>query len=266
MDWRDKPIPLLDWPSNIDYILFVDENGVPNLKNVEPENKWFTITGLLFDKEQCRLLKDEMTNLKLKYWDNGTFNKKRVVFHSRDIRKKTGPFNPKLINYEEFNSELRLILKKLDYKIFSSSINKELHISQYAYPYPAYNFCLEFILERFAMYLCRCNKEGLIVVESRGKKENMVLLNSAVSVLDNGNRYLEKQKFRNVKGVYFNPKRTINNRLSFPHLEAADLIGYEIYSYIKNDKPSVLFTEVEKNLYNYPNFSGYGMKVFPNFL
>lgn len=76
MDWRDKPIPLLDWPSNIDYILFVDENGVPNLKNVEPENKWFTITGLLFDKEQCRLLKDEMTNLKLKYWDNGTFNKK----------------------------------------------------------------------------------------------------------------------------------------------------------------------------------------------
>ncbi|WP_242227302.1 DUF3800 domain-containing protein [Bacillus cereus group sp. BfR-BA-01315] len=263
MVWKGKPIPLLEWPSNIDYILFVDENGVPNLNNVESGNKWFTITGLLFDKEQCRLLKDEITNLKLKYWENGIFNKKRVVFHSRDIRKKTGPFNPKLINQEEFNSELQLTLKKLDYKIFSSSINKELHISQYAHPYPVYNFCLEFILERFAMYLCNCNKNGLVVVESRGKKENTVLLNSAVSVLDKGNRFLEKQRFKNIMGVYFNPKRTINNKLSFPHLEAADLIGYEIYNYIKNDNPSVLFTEVEKNLYNYPDFSGYGMKVFP---
>lgn len=263
MTWREKPGTLLDWPSEIDYILSIDENGIPNLNNISAGNEWFTITGVLLNKDQFVFLKDEVTKLKFKYWKEGVFKNKRVVLHSRDIRKKIGPFNPKLIDYEGFTSDLQLTLKKMEYQIFSSSINRKAHISQYARPYPVYNFCLEFILERFAMYLENYNKKGLVVVESRGAKENRVLLRSAISVIDNGNRFMDSKKFNGIKGVYFNPKRTINKKMSFPQLEIADLVGYEIYKYIRDDEKSFLFKELEKSLYNYPDYVGYGMKTFP---
>lgn len=263
MEWKEKPIALLEWPSEIDFVLCIDENGTPNLKNILTNEKWFTISGLMLDKEGFLHLKNEITLLKNTYWKNGLFQNKRVVLHSREIRKKVGPFNPKLINYNNFISDLTATLKGIECTIFSSSIDKERHFKQYVKPFPTYNFCLEFVLERFAKYLANCGKKGLVVVESRGARENNILLTSAVSLIENGNSYVEKSIFESVKGIYFNPKRTVNNKLSFPHLEVTDLIGYEIYKYVKHNQKSQLFNEIEGNFYNFPNYIGYGMKVFP---
>ncbi len=48
---------------------------------------------------------------------------------------------------------------------------------------------------------------GLIILESRGKKEDKVLLNKIKHLIDYGNNMNPSSTFSKIKGVYFNPKR-----------------------------------------------------------
>lgn len=265
--WKTKPKVLVNWPEDVDYVLSIDENGISDLKSVIEARgdiqQWFTITGVLFNRKEFSKLKEQVTKLKYQYWKDGLFNSKRIVFHSREIRKKVGPFNPKLIPYDNFINDLKTVIQDSNYTIFSSSIDKYAHVRHYVNPYPVYDLCLEFILERFSYVLNNENKTGIIVMEAIGKKEDKRLLSKSVEVLENGNYYHKARDFRNIKGVYFNPKRTKGMKLSFPQLEIADLISYFVHNSIKLGKRTSDFTNIEKNLYNYPDYEGYGLKVFP---
>ena len=86
-----------------DYMLFIDETGVPTLKNYNQNNRWFSMTGVLIAGEDGESIISDMMAIKHKYWENAMFNKQRVVFHSRDYRKKIGAFNPKTIDYPKMN-------------------------------------------------------------------------------------------------------------------------------------------------------------------
>lgn len=267
MEWLKQPTILHEIGSDIDYILAIDENGIPSMKDLLfPKNdllQWFTITGVLFSKSDLQKFISDITDLKSKYWKNGCFNKKKVVFHSRDIRKKTGPFNPKFIDHSLFSKDIMNLISNNEFTLLSSSIDKFAHVRSYVTPYPVYDLCLEFILERFCYKLNQSNKKGIIVVESRGFKENKLLLESALKIICHGNRYHESSFFSNIIGIYFNPKRTKNKKLSYPQLELADLISYHIHNYIKTNYASDEFSLIESKFYNYPQYNGYGMKVFP---
>lgn len=267
MSWRARPIVLNNIDVDIDYILAVDENGIPSLKDLlHPKNdllQWFTITGVVFTRDNLKTFIEETTKIKNKYWENGCFNKKKVVFHSRDIRKKIGAFNPKLINHEEFLEDLEKLITTNEYRIYSSSIDKFAHVRSYINPYPVYDLCLEFLLERYCFELNSENKKGIIVVESRGERENKLLLDTALKIMTYGNRYHDPSFFSNIKGIYFNPKRTKNKKLSYPQLELADSISYHIHNYVKTNYKSDDFLSIESKLYNFPNYNGYGMKIFP---
>ncbi|MGE7621673.1 hypothetical protein ACQKMD_01100 [Viridibacillus sp. NPDC096237] len=266
-EWKTRPTLLKDWPAEVDYILAIDENGISDLKGViEAKDdllQWFTITGVLLNREEFSGFKTKITELKMEFWKDGLFKSKRVVFHSRDIRKKLGPFNPKLIDYDKFLKNLNSIIKEENYTIFSSSIDKFAHIRQYINPYPVYELCLEFILERYSFVLKEKGKKGLIVMESRGLKEDKKLLSTTIKLLDNGNCYHDSDDLKRIQGLYFNPKRTKNRKLSFPQLELADLISYYIYRSIKNESKTNDFVNIENKLYNFPHYKGYGVKVFP---
>lgn len=265
--WEEKPTVLVNWEEDVDYVLAIDENGISNLKGIidatEDSLQWFTITGVLFNRNSFSQLRDDVTKLKCKYWKNGLFKNKRIVFHSRDIRKKVGPFNPKLIQYNSFRDDLKNLIKKSDYTIFSSSIDKFAHIRQYVSPFPVYDLCLEFILERFSYVLNDQNKTGVIVMEARGPNEDKKLLFRSIKLLKDGNKYHDPKDFQRIQGIYFNPKRTKGKKLSFPQLEIADLISYYIYNSIKLGEKTKEFIDIEKSLYNYPNYIGFGLKVFP---
>lgn len=267
MPWKSRPTILNSINGSIDFILAIDENGIPSLKDLlHPKNdllQWFTITGVVLSKESFKTFVEDITKVKNKYWSKGCFNKKKVVFHSRDIRKKTGAFNPKLINYEYFLEDLKDLITNSQYSIYSSSIDKFSHVRSYINPYPVYDLCLEFLLERYCYKLNSDNKTGIIVVESRGEKENKLLLDTALRIMKYGNQYHDSSFFSNIRGIYFNPKRTKDKKLSYPQLELADLVSYPIHSYVKTNYINEDFASIESKLYNYPNYQGYGMKLFP---
>ena len=113
-NWTNRPTQIRKWEKDVDYVMFIDENGMSDIthilkkimkgKEILEEEKFFTVTGVIFTKPSYRIAKDEINALKNKYWKNGYFEYKdklqKVCFHSREIRRGSGPFNYTLIDYE----------------------------------------------------------------------------------------------------------------------------------------------------------------------
>lgn len=255
--------------SSIDFIISIDETGTPSLKNINdatPNSKaWFCITGILIDKGIINESANKIISLKEKYWPDGSYNSKRVVFHSRDIRKSVGPFNPKIIDYNSFRKDLDEFIADIPVEIVSSLINKKLHVQKYLYPHPTYSLALEFLLERICFKLNWHNSTGVIFLESRGKREDSELLQQISFLLKHGNQYQPPKFFSCIQGIYFNRKRTPNGAKSYWPLEIADMISYRIF-HEKTLSPSVnsrRFNDIEYKLMNYPNYDNKGIKIFP---
>ena len=255
--------------SSVDYVIAIDETGTPTLKNITsttPDHKaWFGVTGILIDKSIINESAKKITLLKEKYWSNGMFNSRRVVFHSRDIRKKTGAFNPKVIDYASFRDDLDNLISEIPIEIASSLINKKLHVQKYLNPFPTYSLALEFLLERICFKLEWLNSTGIILLESRGRREDFELFQQINYLLNNGNNFKNSDFFSRIKGIGFNKKRTSKGNKSYWPLEIADIISYRIFNEknFNSSNNSDRFKAIEHKLINYPYYENEGIKIFP---
>ncbi|GLY12192.1 DUF3800 domain-containing protein [Pseudobacillus badius] len=279
-DWRKRPTLIESWDESIDSILSIDENGTIDLKGVRKNilkvaedpahnDRWFTITGVELSRKNFEEFRDNFNSVKYEHWKDGCFDyksgNKRVVFHSREIRKKEGPFNPKLINYGTLMTDISAAIEGTSFNIYSSSIDKARHIIKYTNPHPVYNLCMEFILERYCRTLKETGSSGILLLESRGKKEDAEVLKYLVNLLEKGNRYWTCEDFSCIKGIYFNPKwsNTHNKKMSFVLLELADLVSYPIHKFVKFGAEDPAYNIIKKKIQNYPYIHGYGLKTFP---
>ncbi|WP_025568861.1 DUF3800 domain-containing protein [Bacillus sp. UNCCL81] len=284
MSWRERPRVIEDWNEEIDSIMSIDENGTTDLSfykklllkhfdfsdidQTHLHDKIFTVTGVVMNRNDFPAFKDKITTIKETHWENGIFqyknNEKKVVFHSREIRKKEGPFEPTNINYPKFITDLSSLMTETRYKIFSSSIDKLVHCYQYIDPYHVYNLCLTFVIERYCMHLNNYNLNGLLLLESRGKKEDAFILKHITRLLDRGTQYKSPEHFNRIKGVYFNPKWVKNDpSKSYALLELADLASYPIHKYSRSSQKDLAFESIEHKFYGYPYYNGKGLKKFP---
>lgn len=251
MGWRNRPTFKTNWPKNITHIIFIDENGDSSLSGVKKDlrhgiitddsNRYFTVTGCVIKKEDFCEVRDTMTDIKYKHWDNGEFNysgeKKRVCFHSNEIRRSKGPFNSAIINRELFFEDLNSYMEDTKIKIISSTIDKYKHCNKYIHPKNPYELCMAFIMERIAKFELKENENCIFILESRGKREDKNLLDCLKQILDSGTEWVSKSDLKNIKGIYFNPKwdKSDDCKRSYIGLELADLVSYPIYKYCKND-------------------------------
>ena len=259
-DWTERPSKITNWSKDIDYVMFVDENGNSDIKDilkcisknakVDDNNKFFTVTGVIFTREQYAIARKQIDELKNTYWKNGSYmyknNLKKVCFHSREIRRKEGAFDINLINYDSFISELTNLLKGLDYKIISVTINKEEYLLKH-YQYNVYNTAMCFLLQRY-IYAMKSNCKGIVMLEARGKDEDYILLNEMKHIIfETGIRKVTSNELSDrILGIYFNPKWNQGYDNTFSGLEIADLTSYPIHKYIRNNKKDKAFRLLTK--------------------
>ena len=277
--WYDKPTKILSIKKNIDYIMCIDENGssanltyvleqILNEKELSDDDKYFTITGCIFTKEEYIYSKKLIKLLKNKYWNNGEFNdaktKKAVCFHSRDIRKHNGCFNENVINYTEFMVDLSDTMKDIKCKIISISINLYEYLKK-GYTHNVYNVAFDFLLERY-IYDTENNKKGIIMLEARGKAEDKELLKHISKVINHtGTKKISSKELKNkIDGVYFNPKWNEEYSSTYVGLEITDLFSYPIHKYIKRNTKDKAFLIFEDKIVGYPNYKNKGIKLFPS--
>ena len=277
IDWTNKPTKISIWNSDIDYVMFVDENGNSDIKDIlkrisknqeiDINNNFFTITGVIFTKQQYITAKNKLNELKLKYWNNGTYlykeNYKKVCFHSREIRRREGAFDKKLINYDSFIIELSNLIDELNYKIISITINKKDYILKH-YQFNVYNTAMCFLLQRY-IYAIPYNCNGLVMLEARGKDEDYILLNEMKHIIfETGIKDISSEELKKkIGGIYFNPKWTNLYDNTFSGLEIADLSSYPIHKFIRNKNKDKAFLVLEKKIDRYPNYMNKGIKIFP---
>ena len=276
-DWTNRPTKIRNWERGIDYVMFVDENGNSDITNtlkslsqhkeVDINDKYFTVTGCIFSKYDYKIAKEKMNDLKNNYWQKGTFlykeHEQKVCFHSRDIRRRENAFNKNLINYEKFIIDLTTMISSLQYKIISVTIDKENYLLK-RYHFNTYNTAMCFLLQRY-IYVMPNYSRGLVMLEARGKEEDKLLLNEMKHIIfETGIRSITVDELKQkISGIYFNPKWNQNYDDTFSGLEIADLSSYPIHKYIRNNKKDKAFLSIENKIDKYPNYTNKGLKVFP---
>jgi len=277
-NWRNRPTHIDSIPRNIDYIIGIDESGNADLKHVrnaktsgkslDKNERHFTVTACCIATSKFVDTREAVMALKHKYWQNALFQYKdglkRICFHSRDIRKKSTAFKPGNIDYDGFIHDLGNLLSQVPICLYSSHIDKLAHVEQYTRPQSPYDLCMTFVLERIVYSIGR-NASYIIVLESRGKKEDKELLDFIKRLLDHGSNYCSSKEFSCIKGVYFNPKwcNAADSQMSYWLLELADLYAYPIQKYFVHNKKDMAFQTLYPKISGYPEVTGKGLKSFP---
>lgn len=270
-----RPTRLKSISNDIDYIMCIDENGseallkfveseLNNNKSVDINDKFLTITGVVFTRTNYSKACFEVEQLKKKYWKDGLFNKKdekiAVCLHSRDIRRMKIPFDNNSINRSSFLNDLTNVLENVECKIISSSINVENYIKSGKYHCDIYNTAIQFLIERY-IYATKNYKKGIIVLESRNQNQDKKILENINRLFQYGAKIIKAKEFQEkIVGIYFNKKWNDSKTHTYVGLEIADLFTYPIHKFVRSQIKDLSFFTIEKKL---DKGIKKGIKIFP---
>ncbi|WP_070138422.1 DUF3800 domain-containing protein [Crocinitomix algicola] len=242
------------------HYLYIDESGDHGLSNINPNFPVFLLCGVLFNQGTYESLRQEFNELKTEIWLD-----KKVIFHSRDIRKCEKEFQV-LFDMKlkaKFYKKLNQVISNSQYKIIASAINKNRYIKQYGrLGNDVYELSLSFIIERAVFYLDSLNKNRIelnIVIEKRGKKEDRQLHEHFQRLLARGTGFVSSERLKNYNiDIDFKDKRDNINGL-----QLADLIAYPVARYVIDPKRANPSFEVFQQKFYSKNGKRYGLKIFP---
>lgn len=158
----------------MDYYIFIDESGDHGLKNIDPNFPSFALCGVIMSQTQYDSLRDSFNSIKDHFWKD-----KKVIFHSRDIRKCEKEFKI-LLNIDikaDFYLQLDKAIKENYFTIISAVIKKDKYIKKYGkLKTDVYEIALSFIVERTVFYIDSLKDKVdklYFVIEKRGKKKTL---------------------------------------------------------------------------------------------
>ncbi|MGW8315658.1 MAG: DUF3800 domain-containing protein [Bacteroidales bacterium] len=244
----------------MNYYIFIDESGDHGLKNLDPQFPNFALCGVIMSESQYDTLKEKFNAIKTHFWKD-----KKVIFHSRDIRKCDKEFKILLDNEvkAEFYAKLDSTMIECSYTVISSVIRKEAYIRKYGkLRTDVYEIALSFIIERSVFYLDSLADKITklyFIIEERGKKEDAKLKSHFERLKQVGTYYVSPERLNKYKfDIAFRKKiKNING------LQLADLVAYPIARYVGDKaRANPAFEIIKPKIYcKGPNL--YGLKEFP---
>ena len=184
------------------YTLYLDESGDWGYPNFDPRRPILCMCGCIIDEDYySREMATSIKGLKRK-----TF-RKDVVLHRHKIRTRKEDFSilKSQDNVDSFIRDFSLYVTSLDIKLLISAINKADYYSTYgskrvdAYlPKDIYSIIFTFATERFVLFLRENEANGIIIAESRGKKEDQTIQYWYSLILHNGTQFIRDWQFRDV--------------------------------------------------------------------
>lgn len=242
------------------YFLFLDESGDHGLSNIDSSFPVFVLCGILVSESSYDTIQHRMARIKQGFWGD-----KKVILHSRDIRKCEKEFKI-LFDLEvkrRFYEDLDRLVSESNYTIIASAIQKEHYIRRYGrLKQDVYEIALSFIVERvvFCLDQVASNDAKLdIVLEKRGKKEDRQLEAHFNRLRARGTYYISPDRIRqyDVKISFSDKKDDIDG------LQLADLAAYPIARFvIDSERANPAFNILAEKFYSQGK-KRYGLKIFP---
>ena len=251
-------------------IIFFDENGsssalkaikkaIVNGGNVDDDRRYFTLTACVFDINDYFTAVELLDSLKERFWP---LSNEAIVFHTRDIQRKLGPFN--FDTAEKYNKFLNALSKTIDdikCEIITITFDLLSYVSQY-YQHDPYGVAFDIILGT-AMFNIKENDNVAIVFETRGKNEDVVL-NDHISKTINiyGTQKIPASELqKHFKDIFFNPKTSKDKTIVYHGIDIADLCSYPFYRFMRFGTRGQDFDIVIKKLAGYKKFKEKDMRI-----
>jgi len=241
----------------------MDESGDHGLTTIVPEFPVFLLCGVLVAQDDYETIKASMNAIKVEHWDD-----KKVIFHSRDIRKQEKEF-VKLFDMDvkqRFYTGINGVISNENYTIIASGVRKDRYIKAYGkLSNDVYELSLSFIIERTVFCLdAKPNgqKKVNIIIEKRGKKEDKRLAEHFQRLMARGTGYVSAERLRAYSmSIEFRGKsKNING------LQLANLIAYTMARYVidpNRANPALdALDALDGKIYRRGG-RRYGLKVFP---
>ncbi|MDO9372543.1 MAG: DUF3800 domain-containing protein [Gammaproteobacteria bacterium] len=241
-----------------DYLVFVDESGDHGLDTIDPGYPVFVLAFCVINKaDYVGKIVPALQHFKLKH-----FGHDNVILHERDIRKDVGGFA--FLKTKEkkaaFLNELTQIVADVPFSLICSVIRKEALKQKYSNPDNPYHIALGFGLERVHYCLQGWGAGAAkthVIVERRGRREDVELELEFRRVCDGGNYHGEKLPLE----IVFADKKA-----NLPGLQLADLVARPVgMSILRPEQPNRAFEVLAGKFYTNQkgNRLGWGLKCFP---
>lgn len=231
------------------YYLYIDECGDHNLEKYNPIFPVFTLCGILISEENRNLMNKAFNKLKLEI-----FGKTDVIIHSSDLRRWKGDFE--VLKDEDLRKKflegITSILSKHDfYVIVSCTILKE-QLTKFCVrgeEEDVYGLSLEYLIERSIFFVDDTevpNPRIEIIVEQRGKNEDLKLRNYYNRLRSKGTKWVSKERLvSHISRFEFEKKK--NNIIG---LQVADLIAYPITIHLLYpDRENLAYDSFRHNIF-----------------
>lgn len=244
----------------MDYFLFLDESGDHGLTRIDPQFPIFVLCGILISQADYADLTARISALKLKFW-----GKKKVILHSRDIRKCDREFSILLDENVKaaFYSELNQIIEQTSFEIIASAIDKEKYLKKYGLlTGNVYQISLSFILERsiFCLDSKSFDQKRLIVgIEKRGKREDRELHSHFHRLLQVGTYYVSSSRISSYNSsIHFRDKKE-----DVTGLQISDLVAYPIARHVLDPMRANPAYDLIAGKFYMKGTRKFGLKIFP---
>jgi len=244
------------------YVIFLDESGDHSLKKIDKSYPIFCLTGCIVDFNYYnRVFEEEVYKVKNKHFSTGD-----IILRSYDIRKQKGEFSA-LVDKEKresFYKDLDDLIISLQFIVIASVINKLELKSKYLEPSNPYNLCLQFILERFCLFLREKRSVGIMRIESRETHNDRRLAMVYENFRKNGSMpFINLIEARDrLVDLSFNQKTQ-----NIAGHQIADLVAYPIGKYVLNpERENIAYKIIEKKFRKKKGteeYINYGLKIFP---
>lgn len=285
-DWRERPTLIEALPRSIKHALFIDEYGDHNFKYVdycirnsvsptEADRRYLGLCGAIFHMDNHEQAKQRVVNLKNAHWPpDGRHIQAiphagqpcRVCLHATEIKRSKGAFSKSIVNQAALMSDIGDIMQNISFTLVACVVDKYEFSRRYNHFRPApYSKAAELMLERFVFEINKFHEKAVVILESRGRKEDAEVLSYLTRIIENGNQFAGGRRFQNIVGIYFNPKRTCDNQKSYVGLEIADLCcGPMVRAAINPQQYNRAYEAIKEKIRGYPDhISGIGIKLIP---
>lgn len=182
------------------YRMYIDESGDHVMMNdaalLRDSHRYFALVGCWMTRSVYTAFNDAMEELKRKHFAHDVDNP--VVLHREEIIRCSGSFF-KLRdqnNRDAFDNDLLGLIKTTDFKVCGVIVDKYQHKSQYMTPFHVYHMALDFLLQRYCGFLNHKCRQGDVMAESRGGKEDVQLGKAFFNIYANGDNLRDAEFYQ----------------------------------------------------------------------
>jgi hypothetical protein len=184
--------------------LYIDESGDHTFRSNcigQPDRQYLCLLGATFESDYYSgTFGPAFEKMKTTHFAHDQDDK--VILHRDELAGRMGPFAclKEATKAHAFDADFISLIDKSEYRIFAVLVDKATTRGKHFGPFPShpYHIGLLAMMERYCGWLSFTGREGDVLAESRGGREDTQLKSAYRTVYDSGTRFHPREFFQDV--------------------------------------------------------------------